>query len=69
MGDRLKVCVIGAGVIGLSSAVRIQEKIPNVDITIMADKFSPYTCSDGSGGFWELFMMPEESLVHARYAV
>lgn len=66
MGDRLKVCVIGAGVIGLSSAVRIQEKIPNVDITIMADKFSPYTCSDGSGGFWELFMMPEESLVHAR---
>lgn len=48
-----KICVVGAGVIGLSSAVRIQNTLPDVDITIIADTFSPNTTSDGSAGFWE----------------
>lgn len=48
-----RICVVGAGVIGLSSAVRIQNQIPDADITIVADKFSPNTTSDGSAGFWE----------------
>lgn len=61
-----RVCVVGAGIIGLSSAVRIQENIPGVDITIIADKFSPNTCSDGSGGFWEPFLLPEESLAQSN---
>ncbi|XP_077991394.1 D-aspartate oxidase-like [Glandiceps talaboti] len=48
-----KVGVIGAGVIGLSSAVNILENIPNVEVTIIADKFSPNTTGDGAAGFWE----------------
>ncbi|XP_052090365.1 D-amino-acid oxidase-like [Mytilus californianus] len=60
--NRRKVCVIGAGVIGLSSAVRIQDKIPSIDITIIADTFSPYTTSDGSAGFWEPHLVnPDQS--------
>ncbi|CAH1775680.1 unnamed protein product, partial [Owenia fusiformis] len=51
--SRRKICVIGAGVIGVSTAARIQDTIPGVDVTIVAEKFSPYTTSDGSGGFWE----------------
>ncbi|KAK6179868.1 hypothetical protein SNE40_012125 [Patella caerulea] len=50
-----KICVIGAGVIGLSSAVRIQDRFPNIDITIIADKFSPNTTSDGAGALFEVF--------------
>ncbi|XP_041358291.1 D-aspartate oxidase-like [Gigantopelta aegis] len=46
------VCVVGAGVVGLSSAVCIQEQLPDVHVTLVADKFSPHTTSDGSGGFW-----------------
>lgn len=66
MGKKCKVCVIGAGIMGLSSAVRIQETIPDVDITIIADTFTPNTCSDGSGGFWELFLLPKDSMEQAR---
>ena len=55
-----KICVIGAGVMGLSSAVRIQDTIPVTDITIIADAFSPYTTSDGSAGFWNMFLVSED---------
>ncbi|XP_070555453.1 D-aspartate oxidase-like [Ptychodera flava] len=47
------IAVIGAGVIGLASAVNILEEIPNVTVTVLADKFSPNTTSDGAAGFWE----------------
>lgn len=45
----VKVAVIGAGVIGLSVATVLQEKFPNLSITLFADKFSPGTTSDGAG--------------------
>lgn len=54
--SRPKVCVVGAGVIGLSSAIQILEKYPNVDLTVVAEKFSPNTTSDGSAGFWEPYL-------------
>ncbi|XP_078574080.1 D-aspartate oxidase-like isoform X1 [Branchiostoma floridae x Branchiostoma japonicum] len=48
-----RVCVVGAGVVGLSSAVCIQEKVPGVQVTVLSEKFSPHTTSDGAAGFWE----------------
>ncbi|KAJ8306179.1 hypothetical protein KUTeg_005816 [Tegillarca granosa] len=50
-----KVCVIGAGVIGLSTAVCIQDRVPSAAVTLIAETFSPNTTSDGSAGFWEPF--------------
>ncbi|XP_070554858.1 D-aspartate oxidase-like isoform X2 [Ptychodera flava] len=47
------VCIVGAGVIGVSTGVCIQENIPDATVTIVADKFTPDTTSDGSGGLWE----------------
>ncbi|XP_072046265.1 D-aspartate oxidase-like [Amphiura filiformis] len=47
-----KVCVIGAGIIGLSTAVCIIEQIPDVEVTIIADKFTPETTGDGANGVW-----------------
>lgn len=61
----VKVCVIGAGVIGLSSAVRVLERHPTADVIVMADRFSPNTTSDVSGGFWEPHLLgdtPEEKI-------
>ena len=49
---RARVCVIGAGIIGLSTAYRLQETLQNVDITIVSEQFSPITTGDGSAGFW-----------------
>lgn len=63
-----KICVVGAGVIGLSSAVRIQNTLPDVDITIIADTFSPNTTSDGSAGFWEPHLVNPDQAEDIRFA-
>lgn len=48
----LKIAVIGAGIIGITSACRILEHFPNANITVYADRFSPNTTSDVSAGFF-----------------
>jgi glycine/D-amino acid oxidase-like deaminating enzyme len=63
-----KVCVVGAGVIGLSSAVRIQNTLPDVDVTLIADIFSPNTTSDGSAGFWEPHLVNPDQVEDIRFA-
>ncbi|VVC98557.1 unnamed protein product [Leptidea sinapis] len=47
-----KVLVLGAGVNGLTCALRIKEKYPNVDVTIIGSELTPNTTGDGSGGLW-----------------
>jgi len=44
------IAVVGAGVIGLSSAVTILERDPSLKVTLIADSFSPNTTSDGAAG-------------------
>ena len=44
------VAVVGAGVCGLSTAVCILQRDPTVRVTVIADKFSPDTCTDGAAG-------------------
>lgn len=46
----VKIAIVGAGIIGLTSACRILELIPNVSLTIFADSYSPNTTSDVSAG-------------------
>lgn len=57
----VKVAVIGAGVIGLSCAIVIQERFPNIPVTIIAEKFSPGTTSDGAAGLWWPFLLSDTS--------
>lgn len=54
-----KVCVLGAGVVGLSVAQRLIERIAgmNVDVTIVADHFLQDTTSGGAGGLWEPYAL------------
>ena len=51
------VAVIGAGIIGLSSAVCILERNPSIKLTLIADKFCPDTTSDGAAGLIMPFNM------------
>ena len=45
-----RVVVVGAGVIGLSAALHLVERFPGeVDVTVLADKFSPEVTSDQAG--------------------
>ena len=50
---RTCVCIVGAGVVGLSTALRLTETGAPMDITIIADKFLDETTSHGAGGLWE----------------
>ena len=50
---KLNVCVIGGGVIGLSTAVNIIENISDVKVDIIAEKLSPNTTCDVAGGLWK----------------
>jgi hypothetical protein len=52
----------------LSSAVRIQNTLPNVDVTLIADIFSPNTTSDGSAGFWEPHLVNPDQAEDIRFA-
>ncbi|KAJ8718305.1 hypothetical protein PYW08_002542 [Mythimna loreyi] len=47
-----KIAVIGAGVIGLTCAVKIKETYKDLDVVLISSEFSPNTTGDGSGGLW-----------------
>ena len=70
--QQTRVCVIGAGVIGLSAAYRLQDALPNVDITIVSDEFSPNTTGDGSAGFWRPYLVtgtPDEVVWYGSHNI
>lgn len=46
----MKAVVVGAGVVGLSTAVRVAEALPYCSVTVIAEKFSPDTTGDGAAG-------------------
>jgi len=56
-GKRSQVCVIGAGIVGLSTAYRLQETLQDVNVTIISEEFSPNTTGDGSAGFWRPYLV------------
>ena len=46
------VCVIGAGVIGLSTAYCLANCGADIQVTLISEKFSPDTTGDGAAGKW-----------------
>ncbi|XP_015379916.1 PREDICTED: D-aspartate oxidase [Diuraphis noxia] len=45
-----RVVIVGAGIIGVNSALEVQRRYPNYDLTLIADKFNGDTLSDGAAG-------------------
>ncbi|XP_072221426.1 D-aspartate oxidase [Leuresthes tenuis] len=48
--ETVQVVIVGAGVVGFSTAVCVAEALPFCSVTLVADKFSPDTTSDGAAG-------------------
>lgn len=48
--DAARVAVVGAGVMGLSTALCVSQLAPRCSVTVIADKFSPDTTSDVAAG-------------------
>lgn len=59
---RVRVVVVGAGVIGFSTAVCVAEALPFCSVTIIAEKFSPDTTSDGAAGIMFAAKFPDIDL-------
>ncbi|XP_015499056.1 D-amino-acid oxidase [Parus major] len=62
----MRVAVIGAGVIGLSSALCIHEQfhslVPSLELEVYADRFTPHTTSDGAAGLWQPYVSDHGNL-------
>lgn len=63
-----KIFVIGAGVNGLSSAVKIAEHFYrlNVQVILVSEEVTPNTTGDVSAGLWGPYLIgntPEEKIV------
>lgn len=48
----LKFGVLGAGVVGTTTALELQKRFPNADVTIVAEKFNRETTSDVAAGIF-----------------
>jgi len=57
LAKKMRVAVVGAGVIGVSSAFAVKSVFPSYDVKIFADAFSPDTTGDGSAGLWTPFLL------------
>ncbi|MGH0146451.1 UNVERIFIED_CONTAM: hypothetical protein FKN15_008283 [Acipenser sinensis] len=58
--EDMRVAVIGAGVIGLSSALCIHDRyrssVTPLIIEVYADRYTPLTISDGAAGLWQPYL-------------
>uniref|UniRef100_A0A669C1J6 D-amino-acid oxidase n=1 Tax=Oreochromis niloticus TaxID=8128 RepID=A0A669C1J6_ORENI len=67
----MRVAVIGAGVIGLSTAQSIYEHYHSIvsplTIEVYADKFTPLTTSDGAAGFWQPYLYDKGNVQETKW--
>jgi glycine/D-amino acid oxidase-like deaminating enzyme len=58
----MRIAILGAGIIGITTAYKMKESLPNAIITVYADEYSPYTTSDVSAGYWEPFCINDANI-------
>uniref|UniRef100_A0A8P4KRC7 D-amino-acid oxidase n=1 Tax=Dicentrarchus labrax TaxID=13489 RepID=A0A8P4KRC7_DICLA len=67
----MRVAVIGAGVIGLSTAQSIYEQYHSIvsplTIEVYADRFTPLTTSDGAAGFWQPYLYDKGNVQETKW--
>ncbi|XP_013869811.1 D-amino-acid oxidase [Austrofundulus limnaeus] len=67
----MRVAVIGAGVIGLSTAQSIYEqfhsKVHPLTIEVYADSFTPLTTSDGAAGLWQPYLYDKGNVQETKW--
>ena len=56
----MKVCILGAGVIGLSTALNIKQQRPDIEVAIYTETTTPNTTGDGAAGLWMPYLIPEK---------
>nr|CAD7578832.1 unnamed protein product [Timema californicum] len=63
----MQIGILGAGVVGLNTALELQRQFPTARLTIIADKFNEETTSDGAAGIFRpstSFSGPTENITN-----
>uniref|UniRef100_A0A914V6U7 FAD dependent oxidoreductase domain-containing protein n=1 Tax=Plectus sambesii TaxID=2011161 RepID=A0A914V6U7_9BILA len=55
----MSICIVGSGIIGLSTALAIQDKEPRAKVTLVAESFSPDVTSDVAAGYWRPYLLSD----------
>ena len=55
----MRVVVVGAGIIGTTSAFRLKKMFPDLELRMIAAELSPDTTSDIAAGWWEPHLDPD----------
>lgn len=56
--SKCRVAVVGGGIVGMSAAVRVAEELaPAVQVTVLAEHFSPHTTGDVAAGFFNPYIV------------
>ncbi|XP_041079144.1 D-amino-acid oxidase-like isoform X1 [Polyodon spathula] len=67
----MRVAVIGAGVIGLSSALcildRYRSSVTPLIIEVYADQYTPLTTSDGAAGLWQPYLYDKGNVQETKW--
>ncbi|XP_076641847.1 D-aspartate oxidase-like [Halictus rubicundus] len=53
----MRVAVVGAGIIGVTSAFAVKNAFPQFEVCVFAEEFSPDTTGDGSAGLWSPYLV------------
>ena len=61
------VVVVGAGIIGVTTALSILEKDPTIKVIVVADEFTPNTTSDGAAGLIMPYVLQDTPMELQRY--
>lgn len=69
MKTQSKIAVVGAGVVGLSTAINLQKEFPFAKITIIADKLCDDTLSSGAGGLYRPDISIDSNLDRLKYVL
>lgn len=48
----MHIGILGAGIVGFNTALRVQQELPNAEVTLIADKFVEDTTSYGAAGLF-----------------
>ncbi len=65
--DGPHICVVGAGVVGLTSALRLQQEA-GARVTVVAERFGGDTTTAGAAGVWQPYKVSDtpEALTNRR---
>ena len=55
--------IVGAGTVGLSTALVLKQTFPSLGVTVVAECFYAQTTSFGSGGYWMPYAINDDDRV------